>query len=201
MAPHTEPHRVPAARFGRSAGAILLVITAGFGCSDPMNREPPDAADARLADAALPPGNARVSVIQAGVQRDFDWNNSDGGYVSCGSDGDRSYFIRLSASAAHQGEGVDHVDLDVCNFTGPGSFPTHDPFVTGCDPVQPSFDVFWHDSSGAFANNAMSAPCTLEITGDASQLAIALSCDDLVRPIASSDRVAVRAEAHCLRGS
>jgi len=192
-----EPHRAQIARRGRSAGAWLFLITAGLGCSDPMNRELPG--DARVGDAALPPGSARVSVLQAGSQRDFEWDNSNGGYISCGSDGDRSYFIRFSASSAYRGEGVDHVDLDVCNFTGPGSFPPHDPFVTGCDPVQPSFDVFWHDNSGAFANNASSAPCTLEITGDATQLAIALSCDDLVRPIASPDRVSVRAEAHCLR--
>jgi hypothetical protein len=192
-----EPWRAPAAQHGLTAGAILLAITAGLSCGDLRNEQPPDAT---AGDAGLPPGSAHVSVIRAGVQQDYDWTNASGSYIACGSDGDRSYFIRLARSAAHQGQDVDHVDLDVCNFDGPGSFPMHDPFVTGCDPVQKSFDVWWHASDGAFANNAASAPCTLAITGDAAQLTIAVSCDDLVRPIASPDRVAVRAEAHCLRG-
>jgi hypothetical protein len=148
------------------------------------------------ADAQLSPGSAHVTIVHDQTQQDFDWAAATGATIVC-RDEAPFYFIRMGRSSENEGEDDVHIDLAICNFEGMGAYPTADP-SQGCEAGQRFFHVYWHTASGdLFADNAASTPCTLDIAGDVAQLGITVRCDNLVRPITSPDRVAVRAVALC----
>jgi hypothetical protein len=178
---------------------ICSCTSSGDRSADPAGVAGADGHDADALDAFESSIGSRVTIIRGESQQEYDWSVTGGAYIACRPDGDE-YFIRMSRSAMNSGQDDLHVDVDICGFDGPGAYPSADAYATRCQPGGRFFDVFWHAPDGAFANNAASVPCTLDISGDDMRLTIALRCDDLVRPIPSADRVSVRADASCARG-
>lgn len=97
--------------------------------------------------------------------------------VFCTTDaGFADLWIRLAAEKTADGENGPHLDLDLCNYQGGGSFRPHDAANPSCGTTR-TFDVFWHDPSGEVFVNAPSAPaCELILNDDGDTLEGTFTC-------------------------
>lgn len=74
-------------------------------------------------------------------------------------------WIRLAEQQTNNGENGPHIDIDICNYKGTGTYDPMDPRVRPCgkDPV---WDIWWHDGDKVYANQANSSPCQLKLKTD-----------------------------------
>jgi len=89
-------------------------------------------------------------------------------------------WIRLAASKTANGENSPHIDIDICNYAGTGTYLPMDPRIRPCKEGL-LWDVYWHDSDKIYLNEETSSPCELKLTLDGDVLKGTFSCGQLVR--------------------
>lgn len=157
-----------------SSGLVLVgVLTAcsGGGGGSPTAPSPPPAL---LANAAS------FVVAIAGQSTTVRYDSSRNLALCSRNAGWASLFIRFAEQAAANGETSPHLDLDLCNHTGGGSFAPKEPTSTSCAGGK-TFDLFWHAADGAIFVNQVATPgCSLQVTQDGNRLSGTFQCRSLV---------------------
>jgi len=151
------------------SGALLSCGGGGGGGGTPTSPPPP----------TTNPGFASFTVAGPGTSNQpVGYSNDSGNLIFCRPNGVR-WWVRLAAQRAADGEGGPHIDIDLCNYTGSGSYSPMD-FRASCPGVM-AWDIFWHDGSGnAFVSQATSSPCQLGLTLNGRTLDGTFSCRGLL---------------------
>ena len=112
-----------------------------------------------------------------GYNDTFNYNSTDN-LIFCrltGSD----MWIRLAQDKAANGENAPHIDIDICNYAGAGTYMPVDPQNRPC-PAGLLWDIFWHDGDKVYSNQADSSPCELTLTLDGDTLTGVFNCNDVI---------------------
>ncbi len=129
-----------------------------------------------------PLGHASFALSGAGYESRLAYSTAGGGLVFCRREaGPASYlWVRLAESAVNNGERDAHLDLDLCNFTGAGTFSRpHDTGVgLSCGDGE-TLDLWWHDGNRVFVSRSDSAPCRVVVTPVAGGLEGTFECRGL----------------------
>ncbi len=90
-----------------------------------------------------------------------------------------SLWVRLARDTAANGDNGPHIDLDLCNHTGGGTFVAQPAELASCG-AEKTFDVYWHPGDGTtFANQPASGGCMLQLTQAGSRLTGTFACRGL----------------------
>jgi hypothetical protein len=129
-----------------------------------------------------------------GVTNTF--SNAGGNLVFCRHEtpGADTIWIRLAASPAANGDTSPHVDIDLCHFTGTGTFSKpHDTSGERTCSQGATLGVWWHDGAREFASVPASAPCTASVTQGTGSLDGTFECHGVQPHGAPGDAVDVTA--------
>lgn len=89
-------------------------------------------------------------------------------------------WVRLAAEKREDGEEGPHLDLDLCNMTGSGTFAPMEARGQPC-PGGTTWGIWWHDGPNTvYANTAASSPCVLTLTANGNELQGTFACQGLV---------------------
>lgn len=151
-----------------AALALTLVACDGSSPTEPMSgpMTPAGSASFEISSSA----GSESFMVSSGLNTVFCSRNA----------GWASLFIRFGEQATANGANGAHIDIDLCNHAGGGTFTAKDPNVAACGQAK-TWDIFWHGADGSvFANQASSAGCILDMTAMGSQLSGSFSCLGLV---------------------
>jgi hypothetical protein len=111
----------------------------------------------------------------------FTYSESSSNLVFCRPQNQRLLWIRLARDTQADGENGPHLDIDVCNYSGGGTFsPGSAPLLGSCS-LGKQWNVYWHDGSNVFVNQESSAPCQLDMTQSGDGLEGTFRCSDMRR--------------------
>ena len=152
----------------------LTFLAALCGCDGGSNPTAPPMPQA--------PGIARGSFLVSGAGQNQTYSFSNGANtVFCSRNaGWASLWIRLAEQATANGENGPHIDIDLCNHSGGGSFSPKDPMSTSCGGAK-TWDIWWHAADGSvFINTATASSCALRVDQNGSQLSGTFECRGLI---------------------
>lgn len=84
-------------------------------------------------------------------------------------------WVRLARDRDGDGGAGPHIDIDLCNYAGGGTFKPLDPDNPSCDGAK-TWDVFWHGDDGVFVSAEDLSRCELELFEDGDRLDGSFSC-------------------------
>lgn len=139
--------------------------------------------DGPTAPSTPPPGptlsSASFEISSAGQTRRLAYDSSRNTVFCSRSAGWASLWIRLAEQATANGENGPHIDLDLCNHSGGGTFTPQDPSLGSCAGGK-TFDLFWHAEDGStFANQPVAGNCMLQFTQNGIRLTGTFACRGL----------------------
>ncbi len=105
--------------------------------------------------------------------------NSDDNLIFCRLTGN-DMWIRLARDKAANGENSSHIDIDICNYAGAGTYSPVDPQNRPC-PAGLLWDIFWHDGDKVYSNKEDSSPCQLTLSLDGDVLTGVFNCSEVIR--------------------
>lgn len=158
----------------RLLAAVLVTIASGCGG---------DGGGGPTAPPPPPPNpalsSASFELAGAGQNRSASYDSARNTVFCSRNAGWASLWIRLAEQTAANGENGPHVDLDVCNHTGGGTFSAQDPRMGSCAGGK-TFDIFWHPGDGSsFANQLAANGCMLQLTQNGTRLTGTFQCRGL----------------------
>ncbi len=151
---------------------ILASIILFIGCKDEETVTPPQ----RIPTETFL-STASFRLVGDGYNNSYEYD-SDQNLIFCHRYDDELW-IRLASEKTNNGENGPHIDIDVCNFTGSGTYKPMDPLIRPCGLGQ-VWDIWWHDDPKIYVNQASSAPCELIIKIEGSIIKGTFSCKDVI---------------------
>jgi hypothetical protein len=115
------------------------------------------------------------------ANRKFTYTASSGNLVFCRPQNQRLIWIRLARDTQADGENGPHLDIDVCNYSGGGTFAPGSAPLNGSCSLGKQWDVFWHDGPNVFVNQESSAPCQLDMSQNGDVLQGTFRCSGMRR--------------------
>lgn len=110
------------------------------------------------------------------IQKDIHFSNSQGNHIFGKRYGDYIW-VRFAASPEKDGEPSDHLDIDIWNFSGPGTYEAEDPKASKREGKK--WNIWWHQGGDVFVNQANSNPCQLIVKQEGDELTGSFSCKGL----------------------
>ena len=89
-------------------------------------------------------------------------------------------WIRLAQSQNSNGDNEPHIDIDLCNYSGPGTYTPINPHVRPCTTPF-GWDIWWHGAQTTYANQGNSSPCQLILEINGNVLTGTFNCNDLLQ--------------------
>jgi len=105
--------------------------------------------------------------------------NSNDNLIFCKLTGN-DIWIRFARDKVANGENAPHIDIDICNYAGPGDYSPVDPQNRPC-PAGLLWDIFWHDGDKVYSNQENSSPCQLTLTLNGDILSGVFNCSQVIR--------------------
>ncbi|HSL85141.1 MAG TPA: hypothetical protein VLF66_20395 [Thermoanaerobaculia bacterium] len=157
--------------------ALLLGVAAaatgacggGGGGGGPTSPPPP----------TVNPGVASFRLVGAGYDETVSYGGGTGLVFCRRAGGFADLWLRFAEESAANGENGPHLDIDLCNPGGGGTFDPMDAQAGVC-PGGQTWDVWWHSDGDTFVNPAMAPGCTLTLTRSGSELSGTFSCRGMV---------------------
>lgn len=151
--------------------AVLVTIVSGCGGDGPTAPSTP---------SPNPVSNvAGFEISGAGQNQRVGYNSSRNTVFCSRNAGWASLWIRLAEQTAANGENGPHIDIDVCNHSGGGTFVSQAPQLASCGGAK-TFDFFWHPGDGStFANQPVGSGCMLQFTQNGTRLSGTFQCHGL----------------------
>lgn len=173
---------------------MLLLATGIMGCGGGGNPSQP----------SNPVDESRASFALAGAGRNEtkSYSGAAGNLVFCRRESPlpNTIWVRLAEQRNADGEQGPHIDIDLCNFTGSGTYDAiHD--TSGprtCNQGQ-TFAIWWHEGSDVFVSKAGATACSVTVTRSAEAIDGTFQCDGLT-PFAGGSNPALDVNAgsfHC----
>ncbi|GEM_PF-5889142 len=110
------------------------------------------------------------------IQRNVHFSNGKGNHIFGKRYGDYIW-VRFAASSEKDGESSDHLDIDIWNFSGPGTYEAEDPGASKREGKK--WNIWWHQNDDVFVNQVNSSPCLLIIEQEGDELRGSFSCKGL----------------------
>lgn len=164
--------RSPSSTHRRLLTAVLVTLVSGCGGGGGGGPTEPSTPPTALNAASF-------EIFSGGQTRRLGYDSSRNTVFCSRNAGWASLFIRLAEQTAANGENGPHVDLDLCNHTGGGTFTPQDPQLASCVGGK-TFDIFWHPGDGStFANQPVAGNCMLQFTQSGTRLTGTFACRGL----------------------
>lgn len=152
---------------------VVVLLTVVSGCSG----DGPTAPSTPSPNPAL--NSASFEISGAGQDRRVGYDSSRNTVFCSRNAGWASLWIRLAEQASANGENGPHIDIDVCNHSGGGTFSSQDPRLASCGGGK-TFDIFWHAGDGSsFANQPTGGGCVLQFMQNGTRLGGTFQCRGL----------------------
>lgn len=113
-----------------------------------------------------------------GYNESIEYNNQDN-LIFCRLTGTEMW-IRLARDKSANGNNSPHIDIDICNYVGAGTYTPVDPQNRPC-PEGQLWNVFWHDGDRIYSNTETSSPCKLTLTLNDGIIQGVFNCSEVVR--------------------
>lgn len=110
------------------------------------------------------------------IEREITFSNEKDNHVFC-KQYENYLWIRFAESPEKDGESSDHLDIDIWNYSGPGTYLPADPKSNSRDGKR--WNIWWHQEGTVYVNQANSSPCVLELKQEGEQLVASFSCKNL----------------------
>ena len=114
-----------------------------------------------------------------GYDDQFSYTGEDN-LIFCRNVGGGQLWIRLARDKDANGDNSPHIDIDICNYEGTGTYQPMDPTVRPCGSG-PLWNIYWHDGDRVYLNEATASPCTLELMEEGNIITGVFHCDGLVQ--------------------
>jgi len=168
------------------SGLVLLI--SALACSNssdgpptPTSPPPPTMTQANTAN---------FRIVSDGQRERFNLD-SNANTVFCDTNaGWASLWVRMSVDGSGNGGNGAHIDVDVCNPEGGGTYSPKDPARASCGMAM-EFDLWWHGDDGAVFNNERNGMCMLDITESEGRLLGMFECLDVTEDGGGSETVDV----------
>ncbi len=152
--------------------AVVGLALAGCDGSNPVLPDP--------APMPMGSGSAIFEVSGSGGSQMISYSSGLNTVVCSRNAGWASLFIRFAEQTQAGGNMGPHLDLDLCNHSGGGTFRAKDPAVAACGSAK-TWNLFWHGADGTvYSNLATASNCELQIDEMGTQLMGSFSCQGLV---------------------
>ncbi|MCE7992804.1 MAG: hypothetical protein HEP71_12525 [Roseivirga sp.] len=110
------------------------------------------------------------------VQRNIRFSDSKGNHIF-GKIYNDYIWVRFATSPEKDGENSDHLDIDIWNFSGPGTYEAEDPKASKREGKK--WNIWWHQDGDIFVNQVNSSPCQLIIEQEGEEFIGSFSCKGL----------------------
>lgn len=162
----------------RTAAAIWTLVNAlGCGGAGPASTQP------STPTPAANDSTASFTLRGAGYDTRLSYSTATRGLVFCRPQTGQASYLWIRLAAGQPGDGADgpHLDMDLCNFAGPGRYTVVHDVTQGLTCRQgATWDVFWHDGPRTFVSRTSSLPCELAVTASGGLIEGTFQCRGLV---------------------
>ncbi len=145
------------------------LLTCGLFVSCTSDDNPEPAAD---------DSSASFTIVKDGVETTITLDNTSNLIFS--RDFGRDMWIRLAENKTANGNDHPHLDIDLCRYSGPGTYEPVDPQARPCSR-EFGWDLWWHGEDAIYFNQADSSPCQLQIEVDGNTITGTFMCEGMIQ--------------------
>lgn len=148
---------------------IILIIASFVSCNENEN----------VIISDLPPlvRTASFQISGESDEQTLSFNSTEN-LIFCQLFQNNEMWIRLARDQDATGENGPHIDIDLCDYSGSGTYSPINPQSRPC--TKSGWDIWWHNEGEIYFNQADSNPCNLVLTQSGDTLRGVFNCDDVI---------------------
>src|SRR5262245_8454531 len=157
--------------------AVMIVLATGVvGCGGGGSSNP--------SQPSNPTDTSQASFALAGAGRNTTKNYSGaaGNLIFCRREDPlpNTIWVRLAEQRNADGEQSPHIDIDLCNFAGSGTYQAiHDTSGARTCSQGQTFAIWWHEGSDVFVSKADASGCSVTVTRSSEAIDGTFQCHGL----------------------